>query len=65
MCGYAVKLGPGYQALYYRDKLAAAEHALEVERAERRRLHKFMSEENRTTSPGIVSRWIEEEIAHA
>ena len=64
MCRYAAKLGPAYQAAYYRDKLAAAEHALEVERAERRRLHKFLAEENKRT-PGMVTRWVQREIAHA
>ena len=59
MCRYAAKLGPAYQAAYYRDKLAAAEHALEVERAERRRLHRFIAEKR------LVAEWVGREIAHA
>ena len=63
MCGYAVKLGPAYQALYYRDKLAAAEHALESQEAELARYRKFIAEENKRT-PGMVMRWVNWEIAH-
>ena len=61
MCGYPYKLGAEYQAAYYRDKLAAAEHALANAEAENRRLNKFIAREGKRVR-GLVHRCVQDAI---
>ena len=64
MCGYTDRFWAHYRGSWYRDKLEAAEHTIENQEAELSRYRKFIAEENKRT-PGMVTRWVQREIAHA
>ena len=59
MCGYTDRFWLRYRGSWYRDKLEAAEHALENAEAENVRHRKFIAER------GLTVQWIQREMAHA
>lgn len=64
MCGYKARFWARYQQHWLRDKLEAAEHTIESQEAELARYARFIAEENKR-APGMITRWVNSEIAHA